>query len=83
MACMWFAGGVPLAMKNFKAAFSRKTQQSLLVASSERESGLVRGLYERPSLVLSGCGILYFTRNSILVVLGTLLTYTIILLSNQ
>ncbi|KAG8178662.1 hypothetical protein JTE90_025585 [Oedothorax gibbosus] len=82
MACMWFAGGVPLAMNNFKATFSRKTQ-SLMVASSEQESVLGRGLYERPSLVLSGCGILFFTRNSMLVVLGTLLTYTILLLSNQ
>ncbi|KAG8178663.1 hypothetical protein JTE90_025586 [Oedothorax gibbosus] len=83
MACMWFAGGVPLAMDNFKAALSRKTQQSLLLESSEQESVLGRGLYERPSLVLSGCGILYFTRNSMLVVLGTLLTYTILLLNNQ
>ncbi|KAG8178658.1 hypothetical protein JTE90_025582 [Oedothorax gibbosus] len=83
MASMWFAGGVPLAMDNFKAAFSRKTQENLLLVASERESVLGRGLYERPSLVLSGCGILFFTRNSMLVVLGTLLTYTILLLSNQ
>ncbi|KAG8178665.1 hypothetical protein JTE90_025588 [Oedothorax gibbosus] len=70
-------------MDNFKAAFFRKTQQSFLVASSEPESVLGRSLYERPSLVLPGCGILFFTRTSMLVVLGTLLTYTVLLLSNK
>ncbi|KAG8194916.1 hypothetical protein JTE90_021377 [Oedothorax gibbosus] len=83
MTCLWFAGGVTLAMDDLKRAYSRKTQERSLVVLNEKELGVGRCLYERQSPVLSGCGLLHFTRNSTLVVTGTLLTYTMLLLNRQ
>ncbi|KAG8194919.1 hypothetical protein JTE90_021380 [Oedothorax gibbosus] len=83
MTCLWFAGGVTLAMDDLKRAYSRKTQERSLVVLNEEGLCVGRWLYERQSPVLSGCGLLYFTRNSTLVVTGTLLTYTMLLFNRQ
>ncbi|KAG8194920.1 hypothetical protein JTE90_021381 [Oedothorax gibbosus] len=83
MTCLWFAGGVTLAMDDVKRAYSRKTQERFLVVPIEDELCVGRCLFERQSPVLSGCEVLHFTRNSILVVTGTLLTYTMLLLNIQ
>ncbi|KAG8194915.1 hypothetical protein JTE90_021376 [Oedothorax gibbosus] len=83
MTCLWFAGGVTLEMDDLKRAYSRKTQERSLLVLNEKEFGFGRSLYERQSPVLSGCRVLHFTRNSTLVVTGTLLTYTLLLLDIQ
>ncbi|KAG8194918.1 hypothetical protein JTE90_021379 [Oedothorax gibbosus] len=89
MTCLWFAGGVTLAMDDLKRAYSRKIQERSLVVLNEEELRVGRCeirsytksiLYERQSPVLSGFSLLHFTRNSTLVVTGTLLTYTLLLL---
>lgn len=81
VACLWFAGGVTLAMDRFKVEFSKTTQRRLIVIRCAEESDFAKGLYERPNFVLTGCDILFFTRSSILTVAGTLLTYTLLVLN--
>lgn len=81
IACSWFVGGVSISMEKFKLEFSQKAQRRMCVLRTTQEWRFDRDLYQRPSLVLSGCDILYFTRNSILAVAGTLLTYTILILN--
>lgn len=82
VACLWVAGRFPIEMDEFKETFRKKVQMNQLMGIAD-QSGLERGLFEKRDFVFSGCNIIYFRRSSILTVVGTMLTYTLLLLKSS
>ncbi|GFU01996.1 uncharacterized protein NPIL_162831 [Nephila pilipes] len=75
---LWVAGSVPVEMSRFKEAFHQTTQERLLYYHTTEELHLKMDLFIESDFVLTGCNILSFRRNTILAVIGTLLTYTVL-----
>ncbi|GFY48345.1 uncharacterized protein TNIN_50521 [Trichonephila inaurata madagascariensis] len=80
-AILWIAGGVPIALGRLKDEYFKKAHQKMLLASIPEEPKLEKWLLDRPELVLTGCNIFSYRRNSLLAVMGTLLTYTFLLIN--
>ncbi|GBN26855.1 hypothetical protein AVEN_162506-1 [Araneus ventricosus] len=83
LACLWAAGGLPIEEDRFKDTFRRKTKQRLQLVNGKNERYIQNQILEKPTFVLSGCEIIYFRRSSILSLAGTVLTYTILLISKN
>ncbi|GBO09901.1 hypothetical protein AVEN_257779-1, partial [Araneus ventricosus] len=83
LACLWAAGGLPIEEDRFKDTFRRKTKQRLQLVNGKNERYIQYQILEKPTFVLSGCEIIYFRRSSILSLAGTVLTYTILLISKN
>ncbi|GBN26860.1 hypothetical protein AVEN_162510-1 [Araneus ventricosus] len=81
LACLWTAGGLPLAEDELKDAFRRKMRERLRLFGKVDEECFQQELLQKPSFLMSGCGIVYFQRSSILSLLGTILTYTLLLVT--
>ncbi|GBN26852.1 hypothetical protein AVEN_162504-1 [Araneus ventricosus] len=81
LACLWTAGGFTLAEHQLKDAFRRKMRERLHLFGKVDEECFQNELLQKPSFLMSGCGIVYFQRSSILTLLGTILTYTILLVT--
>ncbi|GFW16410.1 transposable element Tcb1 transposase [Trichonephila clavipes] len=82
LAYFWFVGGLPIAMDSFREEFRSKLQQRLLSMGRTDEIDFEKGLYQKPSFVLSGCDVFYFRRSSILGLVGAILTYTLLLVTS-
>ncbi|GIY65982.1 uncharacterized protein CDAR_454021 [Caerostris darwini] len=81
--CLWTAGGLPVEVEKLKETLRKKLQQKRLSENLIGDTcGDMKSL-KVSSFVLSGCNIVYFQRNSILALAGTILTYTILLVSRQ
>ncbi|KAF8794501.1 hypothetical protein HNY73_002476 [Argiope bruennichi] len=81
MTCLWMAGGLPVEASKFKEAFRRKINQRLMFLHEEEDIFFEKCLPDISSYLLSGCNIIYFQRSSILAVVGTLLSYTFLLIN--
>ncbi|GFR05979.1 uncharacterized protein TNCT_668881 [Trichonephila clavata] len=81
MAILWIAGGVPLALGRLKDEYFKKAHQKMLLAPFPDEPKLEKWLIDRPDFVLTGCNIFSYKRNSLLAVVGTLLTYTFLVIN--
>ncbi|GBN42380.1 hypothetical protein AVEN_174256-1 [Araneus ventricosus] len=81
LACLWTAGGLPLAEDEMKGAFQRKIREQSHLFRMVDEECFQKELLQKPSFLMSGCGIVYFQRSSILSLLGTMLTYSILLVT--
>ncbi|GBN88188.1 hypothetical protein AVEN_245096-1 [Araneus ventricosus] len=79
LACLWTAGGLPLAEGQMKDAFRRKMRERLHLFGKVHEECFQKELMQKPSFLISGCLIVYFQRSSILYLLGTILTYSFLL----
>ncbi|GFT19805.1 uncharacterized protein NPIL_550761 [Nephila pilipes] len=83
VAIIWEVGNVPIEAENFKKAFRRKFHQKLLCENKVGEVLIETHPIDTSDFVLSGCNIIHFHRNSILALAGTILTYTVLLLSKN
>ncbi|GBM65310.1 hypothetical protein AVEN_89682-1 [Araneus ventricosus] len=81
LAFLWTAGGLPLDMEALVNEFCKKLQCRLIHRGKADEIDLGKGLNEEPSFVLSGCGIVYFRRSTILSLIASIITYTLLLLN--
>ncbi|GFT76385.1 uncharacterized protein NPIL_298341 [Nephila pilipes] len=79
ITALWVAGSVPVDISRFKETFHQMTHERLLYHhATENELQLKIDLFNEPDFVLTGCNILPFRRSTILTVIGTLLTYTVL-----
>ncbi|KAF8782955.1 hypothetical protein HNY73_013182 [Argiope bruennichi] len=79
LTCYWVAGGLPGAANAFRNAFQTKVQQRMILFRKSETLGFQKGLPELSTFTLSGCGIIYFQRKSILTLAAALLTYALVL----
>ncbi|GFU18464.1 uncharacterized protein NPIL_554651 [Nephila pilipes] len=75
---LWVAGGVTISGNRFKEAFYKKAHIRLIFGQEKEETRLQRGLFEAPDLELTGCGLISYKRSTLLGIIGTLITYTIV-----
>ncbi|GBN05800.1 hypothetical protein AVEN_88104-1 [Araneus ventricosus] len=75
---LWMAGGIPVALNRLKESFYRKAHSRYISHQVSEELHTKRELLEKPDFVLSGCDLMSYRRSSILVVLGTLFTYSVL-----
>ncbi|GFT33491.1 uncharacterized protein NPIL_668861 [Nephila pilipes] len=83
ITALWVAGSVPVEMSRFKEAFHQTTHERLLYYHTTEELHLKMDLFNEPDFVLTGCNILPFRRSTILTVIGTLLTYTVLVVNTN
>ncbi|GFT19415.1 uncharacterized protein NPIL_408941 [Nephila pilipes] len=83
VSILWVAGAVPIEMNKFKETFHGKTHVRLLYYNTNDELYLKREVVNEPDFVLTGCEIVSFKRSTILAFVGTLLTYTVLLISTD
>ncbi|GFV97315.1 uncharacterized protein TNCV_2038251 [Trichonephila clavipes] len=79
-----FAAQIPVTMSTIRMCL-QKIQEKRVVSESQgtledSRFRLLQILKERPLVILSGCEIIYFTRITIVTVLGTLLTYGLLVI---
>ncbi|GFS87961.1 uncharacterized protein NPIL_359991 [Nephila pilipes] len=84
ITALWMAGSVPVVLSRFKETFFQTTHERLLYYHvTEKELHLKMDLFNESDFVLTGCNILPFRRSTILTVIGTLLTYTVLVVSTN
>ncbi|GFR13686.1 uncharacterized protein TNCT_716401 [Trichonephila clavata] len=76
---LWVAGGLPIEQNKLKNAFYKRTHSRFLIVLSSEEPQCKREILDKPNFVFSGCKIFSYTRSSILTLIGTLLTYDLII----
>ncbi|GIY10521.1 hypothetical protein CDAR_215101 [Caerostris darwini] len=84
LAYLWIAGGLPIEADRLKEVFRSKLLQARLSANGVGEA-CPNGMkfLKVSNFELSGCEIVYFRRSSILALAGTILTYTVLLISKN
>ncbi|GFT10281.1 uncharacterized protein NPIL_699161 [Nephila pilipes] len=78
---LWIAGGVPILLDKFKNEYFKKAHRKMLLTPLPEEPKLEKWLFDKPDFVFTGCDIFSYRRSSLLAVLGTLLTYTFLIIS--
>ncbi|GFX66464.1 uncharacterized protein TNCV_1291451 [Trichonephila clavipes] len=76
---LWETGGLPMEQNKLKNAFYKRAHSRFLMALSSKEPQCKREMLDKPNFVFIGCNILSYTRNSVLTLVGTLLTYALII----
>ncbi|GFW18996.1 uncharacterized protein TNCV_165091 [Trichonephila clavipes] len=79
---LWIAGSIPVEQHKLKGAFYKRAHYRFLTVVTSEEPQCKREILEKTDLVLNGCGIFFYTRNSIVAVFGTLLTYSLLIYQN-
>lgn len=77
---IWTAGRVPVESAAFKRAFREKVEGRAFLGISENAD---RGLFELEDFVLTGGDVISFKRSLILTFIGTMLTYTFLMISSE
>lgn len=77
---VWTAGQVPVETAAFKSAFREKIEGRAFLGIAENAD---RGLFEMENFVLAGGHVISFKRSLILTFMGTMLTYTFLLISSE
>ncbi|GFS51213.1 uncharacterized protein TNIN_486081 [Trichonephila inaurata madagascariensis] len=80
VSILWVAGALPIQMNKFKETFHSKTHARLLYYHTKDEMYLKRDLNE-PDFALTGCEMISYKRSTILAFIGTLLTYTVLVVN--
>ncbi|GFT43925.1 uncharacterized protein NPIL_386651 [Nephila pilipes] len=80
-ATLWVSGELPENINKLKEAFYKETHRRIIFVGTSGELDLRKELLDKPDFVLTGCGILFYRKFSILAVIGTLLTYTVLVVS--
>ncbi|GFQ75774.1 uncharacterized protein TNCT_259411 [Trichonephila clavata] len=83
LAILWNAGSLPIEAEKLKIAYRRKCRQKLLSENKVGELRSENDLIDTSNFVLSGCNIIHFYRSSLLALAGTILTYTVLLISKN
>ncbi|GFY76005.1 uncharacterized protein TNIN_213421 [Trichonephila inaurata madagascariensis] len=79
---LWIAGSIPVEQNKLKSAFYKRAHSRFLTVFPSEEPQCKREILEKIDFVLNGCSIFSYTRNSILAVFGTLLTYSLLIYQN-
>ncbi|GFQ69477.1 uncharacterized protein TNCT_175121 [Trichonephila clavata] len=82
LVLLWIAGSIPVEQHKLKVAFYKRAHSRFLTIFTSEEPQCKREILEKTDFVLNGCSIFSYTRSSILAVLGTLLTYTLLIYQN-
>ncbi|GFT43903.1 uncharacterized protein TNCV_2245751 [Trichonephila clavipes] len=80
---LWAAGAVSIEMSKFKEIFHYKTHLKLLSKYSVEQLHLKMDLMNEPEFVLSGYNVINLGRSTILGLIGTLFTYTILVINTD
>ncbi|GFT73396.1 uncharacterized protein NPIL_511361 [Nephila pilipes] len=80
---LWVSGGLPENINKLKEAFYKKTHRRIIIVGTSGEPDLRKELLDKPDFVLSGCGILFYRKFSILAIIGALLTYTVLIVNTS
>ncbi|KAF8787976.1 hypothetical protein HNY73_009519 [Argiope bruennichi] len=78
---LWFAGGIPIQLHKLKEAFYRKERQRLYFFQKKGLLHLRKELFEVTEFCFTGCDIISFKRRTLLTIIGTLLTYTVLIIN--
>ncbi|GFU32148.1 uncharacterized protein NPIL_201341 [Nephila pilipes] len=80
-ATLWVSGGLPENINKLKEAFYRKTHRRIIFDGTSEKPELRKELLDKPDFVLTGCGILFYRKFSVLAIIGALLTYTVLIVN--
>ncbi|GFQ80220.1 uncharacterized protein TNCT_119311 [Trichonephila clavata] len=80
---LWAAGTVSIEMRKFKEIFHYKTHLKLLCKYSEEQLHLKMDLMNEPDFLLTGWNVIHLGRSTILCLIGTLLTYTVLVINTH
>ncbi|GFS94718.1 uncharacterized protein NPIL_509621 [Nephila pilipes] len=83
ISILWTAGNVSVEMSKFKEIFHYKTHLKLLSRYSKQELHFKMDLMNEPEFVLTGWDVLPLRRSMILGLIGTLLTYTVLVMNTN
>ncbi|KAF8774205.1 hypothetical protein HNY73_016783 [Argiope bruennichi] len=83
LACLWIAGRLPVEAEILQEEFRKKSRQRLLSSGKSEEICFENALVGKSNFTLSGCGIFYFQRNCIAALAGTILSYAVLLISQN
>ncbi|GFT25765.1 uncharacterized protein NPIL_414651 [Nephila pilipes] len=78
---MWLAGDIPIQVGKLKEMFYEKLRIRLFYARNQEEFQLKPELFGQSDFVFTGCHVISLNRSTVLAVCGTLLTYTVLLVS--
>ncbi|GFW69713.1 uncharacterized protein TNCV_1883571 [Trichonephila clavipes] len=81
LSIFYYAGQIPIEMKRLTQVLKNKFVDRVSLGIDQDNSFVERLLVEENTFVMSGCDLIFFTRNGILTVLGTILTYGLLILS--
>ncbi|KAF8787282.1 hypothetical protein HNY73_008897 [Argiope bruennichi] len=81
LTVFWVAGGISIELKEFKDAYYNKACARMLKSGIPEEPRMERWVLDKPDFVLTGYGIFSYTRNTLLAMVGALLTYTILVVN--
>ncbi|GFT54264.1 uncharacterized protein NPIL_631911 [Nephila pilipes] len=76
----WIPGEVPIEMDNFNQVMRKKFELRAASGIISDNSAVERAVCDEKVIVLSGCSLIYFTKESVLSVLGTILTYGLLII---
>ncbi|GFU26397.1 uncharacterized protein TNCV_2507151 [Trichonephila clavipes] len=71
----WIPGEVPIEMERFSQAARKKYELRAYFGIGSENPSVERALCENKAFVLSGFNLVYFKKESVLTVMGTILTY--------
>ncbi|GFY41669.1 uncharacterized protein TNIN_258551 [Trichonephila inaurata madagascariensis] len=81
---LWIVGLIPIEMKKFQQRFYEKTYEKLLLRCfTVEEFHLKIDFCYEPDFVMTGCDILPLRRSTILALIGTLFSYTVLLVDTN
>ncbi|GBN99789.1 hypothetical protein AVEN_109905-1 [Araneus ventricosus] len=80
-AVLWFVGGIPIQLQKLKDAFHRKERQRLSFLQKQGSLQLRKELFETSEFSFTGCDIIPFRKGTFLTIIGTLLTYTVLVIN--
>ncbi|GFR19955.1 uncharacterized protein TNCT_165171 [Trichonephila clavata] len=79
IALLWIAGGLTEEQNKLKSAFDKRAHSRFLIIFPSEEQQCKREILDRTAFVLNGGNTFSYTRNSILALFGTLLTYSLLI----
>ncbi|GFW19031.1 uncharacterized protein TNCV_165441 [Trichonephila clavipes] len=83
ISVLWMAGNVPIALKKLRHEFYKKVRLRLLHNEYREENQLKGELFGESEFTFSSCDIISLKRNMILALSGTLITYTLLVISTK
>ncbi|GFR25242.1 uncharacterized protein TNCT_172521 [Trichonephila clavata] len=78
---LWIAGSLPVELNKLKDTFYEKAYLRWISFGFPSEQNFRREILAKPEFVFTGCDILHYRRSSVLAVVGTLVTYTLLVIN--
>ncbi|GFT44025.1 uncharacterized protein NPIL_96671 [Nephila pilipes] len=78
---IWTAAEVPIKERKFKEVFHQKAQSRIFSSETPEDFRIERWLLDKPDFVFTGVNIVSYRRSTIFAVMGTLITYTVLVVN--